>query len=340
MVSFPADLARWHSVRNTIYEEVQEKGWNKNRKAFVQHYGSDTLDASVLIMPLVFFMSPTIRALYPHSTPYSHPSLMTVSSAITSYSDTTSKQLSTDSSVKKEHSAFVSFKIVNQVKTEQDARGRSRCCRRRMHRGCAWPRCERRSSRSSTPTSRLPSGPTRPTRHRSPVRPPRNRIRRLPQQPRRHRTDRPSRRPVPPPHPVVDAGRDLRRVLPARPGPQPAQVSGVCALVQLTLVLGLLLNHSPWCAVLVPLTVTALILTIAYNPQFALLMSLSLTLATVITVGGRLSDLLVAMGGRRRRCSSSATSARAPAGRGRRRRGRAYLAMTSPRNCTAARRGR
>ena len=65
----------------------------------------------------------------------------------------------------------------------------------------------------------------------------------------------------------------------------------------LTLVLALLLNHSPWCAILVPLTVTALILTIAYNPQFALLMSLSLTLAAVITVGGRLSDLLVAMGG-------------------------------------------
>ena len=75
------------------------------------------------------------------------------------------------------------------------------------------------------------------------------------------------------------------------------KVAGVCALVLLTLVLGLLLNHSPWCAVLVPLTVTALILTLAYNPQFALLMSLSLTLAMVITVGGRLSDLLVAMGG-------------------------------------------
>jgi putative nucleotidyltransferase with HDIG domain len=75
------------------------------------------------------------------------------------------------------------------------------------------------------------------------------------------------------------------------------KVVGVCALVLVTLVLGLLLNHAPWCAVLVPLTVTALILTIAYNPQFALLMSLSLTLAMVITVGGRLSDLLVAMGG-------------------------------------------
>lgn len=57
--SFPADLMRWYNVRNTIYEEIQAKGWNKNRNAFVQHYGSDTLDASVLIMPLVFFMSPT-----------------------------------------------------------------------------------------------------------------------------------------------------------------------------------------------------------------------------------------------------------------------------------------
>ena len=75
------------------------------------------------------------------------------------------------------------------------------------------------------------------------------------------------------------------------------KVVGVCALVMLTLVLGLMLNHAPWCAVLLPLTVTALILTLAYNPQFALLMSLSLTLAMQITVGGRLSELLVAMGG-------------------------------------------
>ena len=49
-------------------------------------------------------------------------------------------------------------------------------------------------------------------------------------------------------------------------------------------------------AILIPLTVTALILTIAYNPQFALLMSLSLTLAMIVTLGGKLSDLLVAMG--------------------------------------------
>jgi putative nucleotidyltransferase with HDIG domain len=75
------------------------------------------------------------------------------------------------------------------------------------------------------------------------------------------------------------------------------KVVSVCALVLLTLALGLVLSHATWHAVLIPLTVTALVLTIAYNPQFALLMSLSLTLALIVTLGGKLSDLLVAMGG-------------------------------------------
>ncbi len=35
------------------------KGWNEKRQAFVQHYGSENLDASNLLMPLVFFLSPT-----------------------------------------------------------------------------------------------------------------------------------------------------------------------------------------------------------------------------------------------------------------------------------------
>lgn len=35
------------------------KGWNRNREAFVQSYGSSILDASNMIMPLVFFLSPT-----------------------------------------------------------------------------------------------------------------------------------------------------------------------------------------------------------------------------------------------------------------------------------------
>lgn len=57
--SFPADRERWLMVRDEIYEEIMSKGWNRERRAFVQHYGSNTLDASILTMPLVLFLSPT-----------------------------------------------------------------------------------------------------------------------------------------------------------------------------------------------------------------------------------------------------------------------------------------
>lgn len=57
--SFPADRARWLRCRDEIYEEIMQKGWNPDRGAFVQHYGSHNLDAANLIMPLVFFLSPT-----------------------------------------------------------------------------------------------------------------------------------------------------------------------------------------------------------------------------------------------------------------------------------------
>ena len=56
--SFPADRDRWLDIRDQIYEEIMDKGWNREKRAFVQSYGSTTLDASNLIMPLVFFLSP------------------------------------------------------------------------------------------------------------------------------------------------------------------------------------------------------------------------------------------------------------------------------------------
>jgi pentatricopeptide repeat protein len=47
-----------------------ERGWNEGRKAFVQHYNTNVLDASLLYMPLVGFVSPldpmwqsTLRAM-------------------------------------------------------------------------------------------------------------------------------------------------------------------------------------------------------------------------------------------------------------------------------------
>src|SRR5579872_574161 len=57
--SFPADRTRWTQVRDEIYEDIMARGWNAERGTFVQSYGSDALDASSLMMPLVFFVSPT-----------------------------------------------------------------------------------------------------------------------------------------------------------------------------------------------------------------------------------------------------------------------------------------
>jgi GH15 family glucan-1,4-alpha-glucosidase len=54
----PADLFRWLDSRDQIYEQIMARGWNESRQAFVQHYGSDVLDASILLMPLVKFIAP------------------------------------------------------------------------------------------------------------------------------------------------------------------------------------------------------------------------------------------------------------------------------------------
>ncbi len=56
--SFPADRDKWLKVRDEIYEDIMSKGWNSERKAFVQAYGSKSLDASNLLMPLTFFIAP------------------------------------------------------------------------------------------------------------------------------------------------------------------------------------------------------------------------------------------------------------------------------------------
>lgn len=56
---FPADRVKWTEVRDRIYREVMSRGWNPEIASFVQEYDGDALDASALIMPLVFFLSPT-----------------------------------------------------------------------------------------------------------------------------------------------------------------------------------------------------------------------------------------------------------------------------------------
>ncbi|HEY6471750.1 MAG TPA: glycoside hydrolase family 15 protein [Acidimicrobiales bacterium] len=52
-------LEEWKALRSDIFNEVIEKGYNKDVGAFTQYYGSDKLDASVLMIPLVGFLPAT-----------------------------------------------------------------------------------------------------------------------------------------------------------------------------------------------------------------------------------------------------------------------------------------
>lgn len=49
-------LDRWKALRAKIHDDVCEKGYNKNKGTFVQAYGSDQLDASLLLLPLIGFL--------------------------------------------------------------------------------------------------------------------------------------------------------------------------------------------------------------------------------------------------------------------------------------------
>jgi GH15 family glucan-1,4-alpha-glucosidase len=53
----PADLPRWTAARDAIYRQVMERGWSDERASFVQHYDTEVLDAALLYMPLVGFVS-------------------------------------------------------------------------------------------------------------------------------------------------------------------------------------------------------------------------------------------------------------------------------------------
>ena len=41
---------KWYALRDEIYDDIHKNAWNKKKKAFTQSYGSDYLDASVLLM--------------------------------------------------------------------------------------------------------------------------------------------------------------------------------------------------------------------------------------------------------------------------------------------------
>jgi GH15 family glucan-1,4-alpha-glucosidase len=57
--SKPEHIERWKKIRAQIHTEVCERGYNADKKAFTQFYGSDALDASLLTLPLFGFLPAT-----------------------------------------------------------------------------------------------------------------------------------------------------------------------------------------------------------------------------------------------------------------------------------------
>ncbi|GAB2678455.1 glycoside hydrolase family 15 protein [Nocardia goodfellowii] len=54
----PGDLNRWTRERDAVFAQIVECGWSSSRQAFVQHFDGDVLDASLLLMPRMGFLSP------------------------------------------------------------------------------------------------------------------------------------------------------------------------------------------------------------------------------------------------------------------------------------------
>jgi GH15 family glucan-1,4-alpha-glucosidase len=51
-------LDHWRNMRSTVHADVCEKSWNPSMNSFVQTYGGDDLDASLLLIPLLGFLPP------------------------------------------------------------------------------------------------------------------------------------------------------------------------------------------------------------------------------------------------------------------------------------------
>jgi GH15 family glucan-1,4-alpha-glucosidase len=58
MLHANAPVERWQKVRTKIHDEICTQGYNEKLGSFVQSYGSEHLDASLLLMPLTGFLPP------------------------------------------------------------------------------------------------------------------------------------------------------------------------------------------------------------------------------------------------------------------------------------------
>ncbi|OBB57490.1 glucoamylase [Mycobacterium sp. 852013-51886_SCH5428379] len=54
----PGDIVGWSKARDEIYDRIMTKSWNTDLQAFTQTEGGTALDAGVLLMPMLKFLSP------------------------------------------------------------------------------------------------------------------------------------------------------------------------------------------------------------------------------------------------------------------------------------------
>jgi GH15 family glucan-1,4-alpha-glucosidase len=54
----PGPLDRWRALRAQIHQMVCEQGFSTRKNSFVQSFGEEHLDASLLLLPLVGFLPP------------------------------------------------------------------------------------------------------------------------------------------------------------------------------------------------------------------------------------------------------------------------------------------
>jgi GH15 family glucan-1,4-alpha-glucosidase len=55
-LDLPSDIPTWRAEREAIHAEVMEHGWSEAKQSFVQHYNTDALDASNLLIGIVGFL--------------------------------------------------------------------------------------------------------------------------------------------------------------------------------------------------------------------------------------------------------------------------------------------
>jgi GH15 family glucan-1,4-alpha-glucosidase len=54
----PADIVHWRTERDQVYQQIMARGFDQKTGAFTQYYGTDVLDSSMLLMPLMGFIAP------------------------------------------------------------------------------------------------------------------------------------------------------------------------------------------------------------------------------------------------------------------------------------------